>query len=41
MTFERMRIFTGNGNPKLAEAVVRHMNISLGVASSGDFPTAR
>ena len=23
MTFERMRIFTGNGNPKLAEAVVR------------------
>src|SRR3989475_5151348 len=37
MTFERMRIFTGNANPKLAEAVVRHMNISLGRASVGRF----
>ena len=30
MAFERMRIFTGNANPKLAEAVCRHLNISLG-----------
>src|SRR5256712_5970074 len=37
MTFERMRIFTGNGNPKLAEAVVRHMNISLGRCIVGRF----
>src|SRR5438445_7268375 len=37
MTFERMRIFTGNGNPKLAEAVVRHMNIHLGRAIVGRF----
>src|SRR5213596_1752268 len=37
MTFERMRIFTGNGNPKLAEAVVRHMNISLGRCVVGRF----
>jgi ribose-phosphate pyrophosphokinase len=32
MAFERMRIFTGNANPKLAEAVCRHLNISLGRA---------
>src|SRR5438309_11856494 len=37
MTFERMRIFTGNGNAKLAEAVVRHMNISLGRCIVGRF----
>ena len=30
MAFERMRIFTGNANPKLAEAVCKHLNISLG-----------
>lgn len=30
MAFERMRIFTGNANPKLADAVCRHLNISLG-----------
>src|SRR5213082_1478003 len=30
MAFERMRVFTGNANPKLAEAVCRHLNISLG-----------
>jgi ribose-phosphate pyrophosphokinase len=30
MAFERMRIFTGNANPKLAEAVCRHLSISLG-----------
>src|SRR3989475_2964661 len=37
MTFERMRVFTGNANPKLAEAVVRHMNISLGRCIVGRF----
>ena len=35
MAFERMRIFTGNANPKLAEAVCRHLNISLGRAVVG------
>src|SRR6187397_2046640 len=30
MAFERMRVFTGNANPKLAEAVCRHLKISLG-----------
>jgi ribose-phosphate pyrophosphokinase len=37
MAFERMRIFTGNGNPKLAEAVCRHLNISLGRIVVGRF----
>src|ERR1700681_2007016 len=37
MAFERMRIFTGSANPKLAEAVVRHMNISLGRCIVGRF----
>src|ERR1700686_5670988 len=37
MTFERMRIFTGNANPKLAEAVCRHLNISLGRCVVGKF----
>jgi len=30
MAFERMRIFTGNANPKLADAVCKHLNLSLG-----------
>ncbi len=30
MAFERMRIFTGNANPRLAEAVCKHLNLSLG-----------
>src|SRR5271170_4573445 len=37
MAFERMRIFTGNANPQLAEAVVRHMHISLGRCIVGRF----
>src|SRR5712664_4030130 len=37
MAFERMRIFTGNANPKLAEAVCRHLNISLGRCIVGRF----
>jgi len=30
MAFERMRIFTGNANPKLADAVCKHLNLTLG-----------
>jgi len=37
MSYERMRIFTGNANPKLAEAVCRHLNISLGRCLVGRF----
>src|SRR5262245_65988576 len=37
MAFERMRVFTGNANPKLAEAVCRHLNISLGRSVVGKF----
>src|SRR5437667_138390 len=37
MALERMRVFTGNANPRLAEAVVRHMNISLGRCIVGRF----
>src|ERR1700746_2553965 len=37
MAFERMRVFTGNANPKLAAAVVRHMDISLGRCVVGRF----
>jgi ribose-phosphate pyrophosphokinase len=37
MAFERMRIFTGNANPGLAEAVCRHLNISLGRCLVGRF----
>ena len=37
MAFERMRIFTGNANPNLAQAVCRHLNISLGRCEVGRF----
>ena len=37
MAFERMRIFAGNANPKLAEAVCRHLNLSLGRCVVGKF----
>ena len=37
MAFERMRIFSGNANLKLAEAVCRHLNISLGRCLVGKF----
>src|SRR5438093_5846756 len=37
MALERMRVFSGTANPKLAEAVVRHMNISLGRCIVGRF----
>ena len=35
MAFERMRIFTGNANPKLAAAVCKHLNVSLGRCQVG------
>ncbi len=37
MAFERMRIFTGNANPKLAVAVCKHLNVSLGRCTVGRF----
>ena len=37
MAQERMKVFTGNANPKLAEAVCRHLNISLGRCVVGKF----
>src|SRR5215471_13759204 len=37
MALERMRVFTGNANPKLADAVCRHLNISLGRCVVGKF----
>lgn len=33
----RMMVFTGNANPRLAERVVRHLNIPLGKALVGQF----
>jgi len=35
--FDRLMVFTGNANPKLAEDVVRHLNINLGRAKVGRF----
>jgi ribose-phosphate pyrophosphokinase len=37
MAFERMRIFTGNANPKLAEAVCAHLHTGLGRIIVGRF----
>jgi len=37
MPYERMRIFTGSANPRLASSVCRHLNISLGRAVVGKF----
>ena len=37
MAFENLMIFTGNANPKLANAVARHLGISLGRATVGRF----
>ena len=33
----QIMVFTGNANPKLAQAVVEHLQLSLGVASVGSF----
>ena len=37
MSFENLMIFTGNANPKLADAVARHLGIALGRATVGRF----
>jgi len=34
---ERLMVFTGNANPRLAQDVVRHLNLSLGKARVGRF----
>ena len=37
MSYDSLMVFTGNANPKLAEAVVQHLNIKLGNATVGRF----
>jgi len=37
VAYDSMMVFTGNANPKLAEDVVRHLNIRLGRATVGRF----
>ncbi|MFZ5502232.1 MAG: ribose-phosphate pyrophosphokinase [Pseudomonadota bacterium] len=37
MSDDRLMVFSGNANPQLAEAVARHLNISLGRATVGRF----
>ncbi len=37
MSHDRLMVFTGNANPKLAEAVAQHLNISIGRATVGRF----
>jgi ribose-phosphate pyrophosphokinase len=37
MAYDSLMVFTGNAHPKLAEDVVRHLNISLGRATVGRF----
>ncbi|QNM97122.1 ribose-phosphate pyrophosphokinase [Chitinimonas koreensis] len=37
MAYESLMVFTGNANPQLAEAVVKHLDITLGRASVGRF----
>jgi len=37
VSYDSLMVFTGNANPKLAEAVVRHLNIHLGRAKVGRF----
>jgi len=37
VSFDQLMVFTGNANPKLAEDVVRHLNIHLGRAKVGRF----
>ncbi len=37
MAFDSMMVFSGNANPKLAEAVVKNLNIYLGRAKVGRF----
>ncbi|HSS46034.1 MAG TPA: ribose-phosphate pyrophosphokinase [Burkholderiales bacterium] len=37
MAYDSLMVFTGNANPKLAEQVVKHLNIHLGRATVGRF----
>lgn len=37
MSYDSLMVFTGNANPKLAEAVARHLQIHLGRATVGRF----
>ncbi len=37
MAYDSLMVFTGNSHPKLAEDVVRHLNISMGRATVGRF----
>src|SRR5215475_2875124 len=37
MAYDSLMVFTGNANPKLAQDVVKHLNISLGRAIVGKF----
>ena len=37
MAYDSLMVFTGNAHPKLAEDVVKHLNIPLGRASVGRF----
>ncbi|HEX6829541.1 MAG TPA: ribose-phosphate pyrophosphokinase, partial [Burkholderiales bacterium] len=35
MAYDSMMVFSGNANPRLAEAVVKHLTIHLGRATVG------
>ncbi len=37
MAYDSLMVFTGNANPKLAQEVVRHLNIRVGRAAVGRF----
>ncbi len=37
MSYDSLMVFTGNANPKLAEAVAKHLHINLGRATVGRF----
>ena len=37
MSYDSLMVFTGNANPKLAEAVAKHLHIQLGRATVGRF----
>ena len=37
MAYDSLMVFTGNANPKLAQDVVRHLNIRVGRAAVGRF----
>ncbi len=37
MSYDSLMVFTGNANPRLAEAVAQHLNIKLGNATVGRF----